>query len=108
MRDIGRERLVISMSSMCVYEMAYQLTLEYVNERHVFGKPLIKKQEVRHILSEIKSEYAPLRLLTDYGIKSYNDGEMNQLTASICKLQTTEAVVKVRYDNSIIVGSIRN
>lgn len=94
MRDIGRERLVISMSSMCVYEMAYQLTLEYVNERHVFGKPLIKKQEIRHTLSEIKSEYAPLRLLTDYGIKSYNDGEMNQLTASICKLQTTEAVVK--------------
>ena len=44
---------------------------------------------------EIKAEYAPLRLLLDYGLKSYHDGEMDQLTASIIKLQIAEAAVRV-------------
>lgn len=95
MRDIGRERLLISLGAMCEYEMAYELTLEYVKDRKVFGKPLIKKQEIRHILSDIKAEYAPLRLLTDYGLNGYNNDEMDQLTASICKLQTADAAIKV-------------
>jgi len=95
MRDIGRERLVISVSSMCIIEKAYELALNYANERMAFGKPLIKNQEIRHVLANAKAAHAPLRLLTDHGIQMYNEGEMDQVTASICKLQTTEAAVKL-------------
>jgi len=51
MRDIGRERLVIGMGAMILYETAYEMALAYVKERHAFGKPLIKQQEIRHVLS---------------------------------------------------------
>ena len=110
MRDIGRERLVISMSAVCMLENAYQQTLQYVNDRETFGKPLIKNQEIRHVLADVKvlriffeslfknlfkAAYAPLRLLVDHGIEMYHKGEMDQVTSSICKVQTTEACVEV-------------
>ena len=63
MRDIGRERLVISVSSMCIIEKAYELALNYANERMAFGKPLIKNQEIRHVLANAKVKNFKLEII---------------------------------------------
>ena len=55
MRDIGRERLMISISCLTIIESAYELAVDYVKHRHAFGKPLIKKQEIRHILGKVNT-----------------------------------------------------
>lgn len=74
MRDIGRERLVISMSAVCMLENAYQQTLQYVNDRETFGKPLIKNQEIRHVLADVKV----LRNFMNYYLKIYSRPHMHR------------------------------
>ena len=73
MRDIGRERLVISMSAVCMLENAYQQTLQYVNDRETFGKPLIKNQEIRHVLADVKV----LRNCVNHNLKIYSRPHMH-------------------------------
>ena len=106
MHDLGRERLVIAVAASAGMEMAYELTRDYIKERHgkcwtiissllyntymyiAFGKTLSGMQQVRHTMAEIKTDIALSRVLTDKLIEAYANDDMDQQTVSMAKVCT--------------------
>ena len=54
-------------------------------------------------MADIKSEIASMRLMVDHVIETYNEGRMNQQTASMCKLLVTEKQVEIITKVSITI-----
>lgn len=56
MQKLQQERLMVSLVAQASAERCLKLTLDYVKERTVFGKPLAKFQNTQFVLAEIASE----------------------------------------------------
>ncbi len=99
MQKLQQERLVGSIGSQAAAEACLDLTMEYVKERVLFGKPLSKFQNTQFVLAEVASEIAIGRSFVDDLIKNHMAGkdvvketsmakywicEMNKRTADRC------------------------
>src|SRR5689334_18338753 len=58
MADLPYERLMVGVMALAAMEGAYQLTLDYVRERQVFGKALFEQQNTRFKLAEVATQIA--------------------------------------------------
>jgi acyl-CoA dehydrogenase len=56
MNDLPRERLIVAVHAQAMIERALALTIEYVKQRHAFGKAIIEFQNTQFVLAECKSE----------------------------------------------------
>jgi len=97
MHDLGRERIMVSVSAAIMIEAIYELTRAKMKETEIDGVPRTKNQEIRHKLAKMKVDAVQMRLLTDYGIHQYAIGEMDQQTASIAKYMTCEKLMEVNH-----------
>lgn len=99
MQKLQQERLVGAIGSQAAAEVCLDLTMEYVKERKMFGKPLSKFQNTQFVLAEIASEITMGRCFVDDLIKNHIAGkdvvketcmakywicEMNKRTADRC------------------------
>ncbi len=53
MQNFAGERLMLAASAVAIAELAYETTLEYVQQREVFGRPVARFQVTRHKLAEM-------------------------------------------------------
>jgi citronellyl-CoA dehydrogenase len=61
MNQFQDERFIGTMNMLGQCERAYELTLAYIRQRHVFGKPLSKMQVTQHKIAEMLTEINALR-----------------------------------------------
>jgi acyl-CoA dehydrogenase len=95
MNELPRERLVLSVGAVAAMEGALALTVDYVNERQVFGAPLSKLQNTRFKVAEMQTEYRLNNAFINECIDKFNRGELDAATASMAKFASTEAQCKV-------------
>lgn len=95
MNELAQERLVVAQSAISLAEAYLLATLEYVKERHAFGKPIAELQNTRFKLAEIASEVAMGRVFMDRCIELHNEGKCDGATASMAKYRLTEVQCKV-------------
>lgn len=74
MRQFQHERYSALPLSHVVAKDMIDLTVEYIKERVVFGKPLIKKQVLRHRLAEWLSEIESMKQLTYHVVRMKSAG----------------------------------
>jgi len=86
MADLPYERLLIADMAMGAMEGAYQLTVEYVRNRAVFGEPLINKQNTRFVLANMVATLKVARAFVDDCINKILTGSLDTETASAAKL----------------------
>ena len=86
MADLPYERLLIADMAMGAMEGAYQLTVEYVRNRTVFGEPLINKQNTRFVLANMVATLKVARAFVDDCINKILTGSLDTETASAAKL----------------------
>jgi acyl-CoA dehydrogenase len=90
MSDLPYERLIIGVMALAAMEGAYQATLDYVRERHVFGKPLAEQQNTKFKLAEVATRIMVGRAFIDQCVEKLLRGELDTATASMAKLWGSE------------------
>ena len=95
MQELPAERLQIGLTAIASAEAAWQWTLDYVKERKAFGKPVIKFQNTRFKLAELKSEITAARVFTDRCLELHLDNKLDIPTAAMLKQYTTDLQCKV-------------
>ncbi len=95
MNDLPRERLIVAVHAEAMIERALGLTIEYVKQRQVFGKPIIEFQNTQFVLAECKSEATIGRVFHDHCIEQYLKGSLDTVTASMAKYWLTDLQGKI-------------
>lgn len=89
------ERLMTAITSIAHAQVAFDLTLDYVKERRIFGKPLGAMQNTRFILAQLRAELDAQQAYVDQSVLLANAGTLSAEQASAAKLLTSELENKV-------------
>jgi acyl-CoA dehydrogenase len=95
MQQLPRERLLIAVGAAATMQRAVDETLAYVQQRQVFGAPLMTLQNTRFKLAECQTQATLARSFVDDCIARLQRGELDVPTAAMAKWWTTDALCKV-------------
>ncbi|RWU60318.1 acyl-CoA dehydrogenase [Mycobacteroides abscessus subsp. abscessus] len=95
MEQLARERLIIAAACSGMAEGALIEAIKYTKEREAFGKPLIKFQNTKFQLAELKAEVLSIKTTVDYCVQDYINGNNDPATASMAKLIAADKAVSV-------------
>ncbi|MFG2949158.1 acyl-CoA dehydrogenase family protein [Streptomyces adustus] len=90
MRQLSTERLIIGVTATAAAERAVELTVDHVNERHAFGRPLIDNQHIRFEIAECATESRVARVFLDDCVARLLDGTLDETTISMAKWWLSE------------------
>ncbi|SAI23133.1 acyl-CoA dehydrogenase [Bordetella ansorpii] len=95
MQQLPRERLLIAVGAAATMQRAVDDTLAYVNERQVFGAPLMAMQNTRFKLAECQTHATLARSFVDDCIGRLLRNELDVPTAAMAKWWTTDMLCRV-------------
>ncbi len=84
------ERLVAAVASIAGAQHTIEITLQYMNERKAFGRPINKFQALRHLIADLQTEVDAAHQYTHYVAWLYSQGEFAVRECSQAKLLTSE------------------
>jgi acyl-CoA dehydrogenase len=90
MQQLPQERQQIAVLSIAAIERALELTVDYVKQRHAFGKPVIAFQNTQFKLAEAKARATMARVFVDYCTGLLIEGKLDAATASMSKMLLTD------------------
>ncbi len=94
MEGLAEERLIGSVGYLAAAQLSFDLTVEFVRERHVFGKSLASFQNTQFKLAELRTELDIQQVFVDQCVASFNAGRLTAVDAAKAKLATSELQVK--------------
>ncbi|QQV78787.1 acyl-CoA dehydrogenase family protein [Sphingomonas aliaeris] len=95
MTKLAQERLAVGVKGITACEAALRWTVEYVQERKLFGGALGDMQNTQFVLAQLAAEIGQGRVFVDWGIRRFMAGKLNAVDASKIKLLITELNGKV-------------
>jgi alkylation response protein AidB-like acyl-CoA dehydrogenase/putative sterol carrier protein len=95
MGGLQLERLVGAVGAIAACEHAIEYTLQYMSERHAFGRPINKFQVLRHRIAQLSAEVESIKYYNYHVCRLHNDGQYAVKESSISKLLSTELSDKV-------------
>jgi len=95
MRELPRERLVIGALGVAAARGALDLTINYAQERELFGQKLAQLQNTRFEIARMETDCRVNRAFVDECIALYEKGELDAPTASMAKYSATEMQCRV-------------
>lgn len=84
------DRTIIAARALTTAELAFQLTLDYVKDRKVFGQSVFDFQNTQFKLAEMKTDLTVGRHFFDSVLSSMVAGRLDPITATTAKLWLTE------------------
>ncbi|MDH3274276.1 MAG: acyl-CoA dehydrogenase family protein [Gammaproteobacteria bacterium] len=90
MHFLAEERLLGACGYIANAEAAFNLTLDYVNERKAFGKPLADFQNTRFVLADMRTEIDVGYAFIDRCVEEHDKGTLSADDAAKAKLWTSE------------------
>ncbi|MFC2953726.1 acyl-CoA dehydrogenase family protein [Marinicaulis aureus] len=90
MEQLPQERHQIAVGAMAQIERALTLTIDYVKERHAFGRPVMAFQNTQFVLAECKAKATMARVFVDSCTQQLLDGKLDAATASMGKMLLTD------------------
>lgn len=104
MQHFSLERLIMGVNAHARSEYALEYTIEYMKERHAFGKSISKFQALRHRIAQLSTEVEICKTFNYVTTKRLNDGEYVVKEATMSKLQSTKVADKVMYECLQMLG----
>jgi acyl-CoA dehydrogenase len=95
MNQLAWERLSCALGAVIGMERAVEMTVEYVRSRQMFGSTLFDIQNTQFKLAECKTQAVIARTFVDELMVRLLAGDLDETTAAMAKLWTTEALGKV-------------
>ena len=90
MEQLPQERHQIAVQAMATIERALTLTIDYVKDRHAFGRPIMAFQNTQFVLAECKAKATMARVFVDHCTGQLIDGKLDAATASMGKMLLTD------------------
>lgn len=90
MQQLPQERQQIAVLAIAAIERALELTIDYVKQRHAFGRPIIAFQNTQFKLAEAKAKATMARVFVDYCTEQLIGGKLDAATASMSKMLLTD------------------
>ncbi|WP_033280445.1 acyl-CoA dehydrogenase family protein [Streptomyces sp. NRRL F-525] len=94
-RNLAQERLAIAVGAVAQARTAIDLTVAYVRDRTVFGKPLAQFQNTKFELAALDAELTAAQTLLDASVTALVAGELDPVDAARTKLVCTETQGRV-------------
>ncbi|MFT5761197.1 MAG: acyl-CoA dehydrogenase [Polaribacter sp.] len=104
MQHFALERLVMAINAHARAEYAVEYAIQYMSERHAFGKTLDKFQALRHKVAEMASEVEMCKEFNYSIAKRLNDGTYVVKEASMAKMLSTKMADSVINDCLQMLG----
>jgi len=104
MSHFALERLVMGINAHARAEFALNYAIQYMSERHAFGKTLNKFQALRHKVVDMASEVEMCKEFNYAIAKRLNEGEYIVKEASMSKLLSTKIADSVINDCLQLLG----
>jgi acyl-CoA dehydrogenase len=95
MSQLVQERMSIAVSGVANMERAIGVTLDYVKQRHIFGRPLLEMQNTRFKLAECQTIARVTRAYVDECIVKHLKGELSISEAASAKYWATDQLTRV-------------
>jgi acyl-CoA dehydrogenase len=95
MKELPRERLVIGAIGVGAARGSLDMTIQYADERTLFGQKLKELQNTRFRIAEMETDYRVNKAFIDQCISEYSRGELDASTASMAKYTATEMQCRV-------------
>jgi len=90
MHFLAEERLLGACGYIANAEAAFNMTMDYVNERKVFGKALADFQNTRFVLADMRTEIDVGYAFIDRCVEEHNKSNLSADDAAKAKLWTSE------------------
>lgn len=94
-RNLAQERLAIGVGALAQAQAALRLTVEYVQNRLVFGKPVASFQNTKFELAQVAAELESAQAFVDAAVAELVAGELSPVDAAKAKLVCTELQSRV-------------
>jgi len=95
MQELPWERMQIAIGAAAKSEAALAWTIDYVNQRKVFGKPLAGFQNTRFKLAELATQVQVMRVFVDRCMQLLLENKLDTATASMAKYWASDMEGKV-------------
>lgn len=95
MNGLQLERLCAVPGAVSAMDKAIEVSLQYMSERHAFGRSINKFQVLRHRVAQLAAEVEALRAFSYHCCKMYADQIYDVKLCSMAKLLATELSEKV-------------
>lgn len=95
MQGLAEERLIGSVGFLAAAQKAFDLTLEFVRERVVFGRKLSEMQNTQFKLAGLRTALDIQQVYVDQQVAALNAGQLAPVDAAKSKLATSELLGRV-------------
>jgi acyl-CoA dehydrogenase len=92
---LSGERLISSIDAVALAETAFDLTLEFVQQRKAFGRPIGTFQHNRFVMADMRAQIDAIQTFVDQCVLEYNAGRLTADLAAEAKLLATELAGRV-------------
>ncbi|WCL50431.1 acyl-CoA dehydrogenase family protein [Leptospira sp. GIMC2001] len=90
MQKLAQERLVLAVAAVDATRHVHKITLQYIKERHAFGKKIGSFQNTKFKMAEMATELEMAQVFCDQAIRLHMKGENITVEASMAKWYATE------------------
>jgi acyl-CoA dehydrogenase len=90
MHFLAEERLINACQSVAHAQLAVDITMDYITERKIFGKPLGAFQNSRFRMAETRTAVDVVQTFVDQCVVLHNRGDLSAELAAEAKLAATE------------------
>ena len=91
--EVGRVN--VAARGVGVAQRAFELSIEYAQQRHAFGVPIAQHQAIQFKLADMATKIQAARLLTNYAARKKDAGERADIECGMAKLFATETCFEV-------------
>ena len=89
-RFLAEERLIGSCSYLAHAQEAFEITLDFVRGRRLFGRPLGAFQNTRFKMAQMRAQIDALQVFVDHCVTEHNAGRLTADVAAEAKLLASE------------------
>jgi acyl-CoA dehydrogenase len=90
MHGLVEERLLAAVGFVANAEAAFNVTMDYITERHAFGQPIAAFQNTRFKMADMRTEIDIAQAFVDQCVLQHNKGKLSAEDAAKAKLFTSE------------------
>jgi acyl-CoA dehydrogenase len=90
MHGLVEERLLAAVGFVANAEAAFNVTMDYIRERHAFGQPIAAFQNTRFKMADARTEIDVAQAFVDQCVLQHNEGKLSAEDAAKAKLFTSE------------------
>ncbi len=87
---LAEERLINACWNIAHAQTAFDITLEFIKERHAFGRPIGTFQNSRFKMAEMRAQLDAIQIFVDHCVMEHNAGRLTPVVAAEAKLLSSE------------------